>query len=140
MVGFVLGHQPARIDPAANRVIRVAGHRSSVGMMPDSGPMTCVAVNTADADGRPTIIGEGPEHMQKNKQQREFQFVFGCEFFAVFFVILKCCIVQSTFLLVAPVPIGLYIFSTQGDSVSEDRFLRGALIDSLARVIDCLSV
>ncbi|KAK4012676.1 hypothetical protein OUZ56_024910 [Daphnia magna] len=83
VVGFVLGHQPARIDPAANRpsLASAPRRRSAIEMIPENvAPMTCVATNAGDADGRPAIIGEGPQHLQKNKQQREFQFVFGCEF------------------------------------------------------------
>ncbi|XP_032795470.1 band 7 protein AGAP004871 isoform X2 [Daphnia magna] len=80
VVGFVLGHQPARIDPAANRpsLASAPRRRSAIEMIPENvAPMTCVATNAGDADGRPAIIGEGPQHLQKNKQQREFQFVFG---------------------------------------------------------------
>ena len=81
MVGFVLGHQPVRIDPAANN------NNNSTGLLIGSSISTMIPETThhGDADGRPTIIGEGPQHQHKNKQAREFEFVFGCECFSSHF-------------------------------------------------------
>lgn len=76
MVG--LGHQPVRIDPAANNnnnstTTTTQLTRTNLEMMPET-----ITLH-GDADGRPMVIGEGPQHQHKNKQAREFEFVFGCE-------------------------------------------------------------
>ncbi len=88
MVGFVLGHQPVRIDPAANNnnnstlIGRRLNPSSSAAMIPET--TTLHGGGGGDADGRPMVIGEGPQHRHKNKQAREFEFVFGCEFPSIF--------------------------------------------------------
>ena len=79
MVG--LGHQPVRIDPAANNnnsTTTLQFRNTNLEMMPET-----ITLH-GDADGRPMIIGEGPQHQHKNKQAREFEFVFGCELFLYF--------------------------------------------------------
>lgn len=73
-----LGHQPVRIDPAANNnnnstTTTTQLTRTNLEMMPET-----ITLH-GDADGRPMVIGEGPQHQHKNKQAREFEFVFGCE-------------------------------------------------------------
>lgn len=85
VVGFVLGHQPVRIDPAANNnnnstLIGRPIPSSSAAMIPETTTLHGGGGGGGDADGRPVVIGEGPQHRHKNKQAREFEFVFGCEF------------------------------------------------------------
>lgn len=78
-----LGHQPVRIDPAANNnnnnstttTTLQLSTRPNLEMMPET-----ITLH-GDADGRPMVIGEGPQHQHKNKQAREFEFVFGCELY-----------------------------------------------------------
>ena len=81
MVG--LGHQPVRIDPAANNnnnnstttpTLQLST-RPNLEIMPET-----ITLH-GDADGRPMVIGEGPQHQHKNKQAHEFEFVFGCELY-----------------------------------------------------------
>lgn len=89
VVGFVLGHQPVRIDPAANNnnnsstLIGRLIPSSSAAMIPETTTLHGGGGGGGDADGRPMVIGEGPQHRHKNKQAREFEFVFGCEFSSI---------------------------------------------------------